>query len=168
VSDDATHAEAARRWRDYADGPADGARGNDKMTDIEAAIAACQLEKLPSMVAARARLAARYGQVLRELETGRGELSLPKDSSTRIWYRYAVELGEDIAAERFVSALAQRGIGAARPVEPWLDDPRRFPVASRAYARLVSLPLYPTLSDSEQDEVCDAVRRALAEARRPA
>ena len=57
-------AEFVREWRDYGDQPPDGTRLNDKMTDLEATLALCQLDRLGEMLSARQRLAERYHQAL--------------------------------------------------------------------------------------------------------
>jgi dTDP-4-amino-4,6-dideoxygalactose transaminase len=61
-----------------------------------------------------------------------------------------------------VEGLRQIGVGAARPVTDWRPTGGApCPVADRASARLVSLPLFPTLRDDEQDRVCDALEAVL-------
>ena len=83
----------------------------------------------------------------------RGVLALPEMLGERVWYRFAVEsLAMD--AVDAVERLRALGIGADLPVFDWrARDAAACPVADRAYRRLVSLPLYPMLTDAEQDRV---------------
>ena len=166
-------AESVRAWRDYGDEPPDGTRLNDKLSDVHAAIAGAQLERLDAMIAARQARAQRYHARLESAARRTGAFRLPaaprehasgpreQASAQRVWYRYVIELG-DRAATNVVADLRRRGIGAARPVTEWRPaGGSACPTADRAYARLVSLPLYPTLRDDEQDRVCEALEVVL-------
>jgi dTDP-4-amino-4,6-dideoxygalactose transaminase len=74
-----------------------------------------------------------------------------------VWYRYAVQVPGDAAP--LVRRLAELGVHAARPVEPWVDA---IPaVGAEAYRSLLSLPLFPTLTRAEQDRVVQALGAAL-------
>ncbi len=146
----------AASWRDYADQGADGRRLNDQMTDIEASLAICQLDRLDDMLAARRRLATRYSDLLADYASQSKAIGLPEAVADRVWYRFVVEM-RTIGASETVAYLQKRGIKAALPVESWVPDVEAYPVARRAFERLVSLPLYPTLTVLEQDRVIDAL-----------
>jgi perosamine synthetase len=166
VTDRAEVASAARAWRDYTNEPPDGTRLNDKLSDVHAAIALCQLERLDAMIAARDARAQRYHARLAPLSRSTGAFRLPALATARVWYRYAIELTEHGAAD-VVDALRRLGVGADRPVVDWRPAAGRpCPTADRAYARVVSLPLYPTLRDDEQERVCEALGAVLAGPRR--
>lgn len=148
-------ADFIRSARDYGDQAADPHRLNDKMTDLEASLVLAQLERLPDMIMTRKRLAERYLEHLGQV-AGNGTCRLPSVGGERIWYRFAVEM-LTVPAERAVSDLLPLGIQAAIPVTDW--RPKRSPVtpvADRAYRSLVSLPLYPRLTESDQDVVIAA------------
>ncbi len=156
LTDDAACAAWLREERDYADRAPAAGRLNDKPTELMAALARCQLRRLPEMLAARDTLAARYAELLAPL-AARGGLRLPAMPAGRVWYRYAVLVPG--AASDAVAALAADGVGAARPVEPWTEPGSG--ASAEAYRGLVSLPLYPTLTFAEQNRVVRALRRAL-------
>jgi dTDP-4-amino-4,6-dideoxygalactose transaminase len=157
VTDRADVAEVVRAWRDYGDEPPDGTRLNDKLSDVHAAIAACQLERLDEMIAARQARARRYQTRLSPAAQRTRAFRLPTWVASRVWYRYAIELSDRTAVE-VVEGMRRLGIGAARPVTDWRPaGGPACPVADRAYARVVSLPLYPTLSEDEQERVCEAL-----------
>lgn len=151
-------ADAVRAHRDYADQPPDGSRLNDRLNELAAALALCQLDRLGDMLEARARLAARYGRLL---ASAGDALGLPVESGDRAWYRYAVEL-HGIAVDAAVAGLARAGVHADAPVFDWRPPGSAAPVADRAYATLLSLPLYPTLRDEEQDRVAAALLELVA------
>jgi dTDP-4-amino-4,6-dideoxygalactose transaminase len=74
----------------------------------------------------------------------------------RVWYRYAVEMLEMTALD-VIDGLAKQGIQAAIPVTDWRKGARTTtPISDGAFARLVSLPLYPTLTLEEQRRVASA------------
>lgn len=159
LTDDDALAERIRCSRDYVDQAPAAWRLNDRMTDFTAAIARCQLARLPRTVARRAELAARYHIQLAGLVC-----RLPASVEGRVWYRYAVSTAD---AQSLVAHLASYGIAAAQPVEDWCgagitNAPMTTPVAIKAFRSLISLPLYPTLTDAEQDLVGSTLVQLLA------
>jgi perosamine synthetase len=156
LTDDPAAAAFVREWRDYTDKPAGAGRGNDKMTDLEAALALCQLARLGAMLEARRLRAQRYHDLLARAASRGNRFRLPSPAGPRVWYRYAVELLEGTAAE-VVEGMARRGVSAAEPVADWRPpEAPPCPVADRAYRGLVSLPLYPTLTEGEQARAAQA------------
>ncbi|MGH2885577.1 MAG: DegT/DnrJ/EryC1/StrS family aminotransferase, partial [Solirubrobacteraceae bacterium] len=159
---DATLVERVRAARDYGDQLPGAQKLNDKMTDVEAAIVREQLRRLPEMLSLRARCAARYAELLSPLVEA-GLVELPADVPGRIWYRYAVLLAT--ASSREVSEeMAARGVRAEQPVwdlraaAQWsegLED------TAAAFERALSLPLYPDLSEREQEYVASNFREVL-------
>ncbi len=155
-------ADFVRSARDYSDRPADGHRMNDKMNDLEASLVLAQLERLPEMIAAREAVANRY---LERLSDGRFQrvYRLPPKIKARVWYRFAVEM-LTTSAEKVVFGLERLGVHAACPVTDWRPaDSPAAPIADRAYRMLVSLPLYPTLTEQERDCVVSAFLKVCEE-----
>jgi dTDP-4-amino-4,6-dideoxygalactose transaminase len=103
------------------------------------------------MLARREALAGRYSECLAEAAAA-GAGVLPTDSSGRVWYRYVVAVDN---ASALRERLATHGILAAQPVDNWCADATP-PASASAHCRLLSLPLYPTLSGEEQDRVVEA------------
>ena len=109
------------------------------------------------MIAARQARARRYQTRLSPAAQRTRAFRLPTWVASRVWYRYAIQLSDRTAVE-VVEGMRRLGIGAARPVTDWRPTGGpACPVADRAYARVVSLPLYPTLSEDEQERVCEAL-----------
>jgi dTDP-4-amino-4,6-dideoxygalactose transaminase/methionyl-tRNA formyltransferase len=144
-------ADRIRSARDYADQPPAADRLNDKLAACAAALAGCQLDRLPAHLARRDFLARRYTEALAGVG-GDGSCRLPVETPGRVWYRYAIRLSGE--AGPVVAALRARGVVAARPVEPWGQPPG--PACAAAFERTISLPLYPALTEAEQDRVISA------------
>jgi UDP-4-amino-4,6-dideoxy-N-acetyl-beta-L-altrosamine transaminase len=130
---------------------------NYRMTDLQAALGASQLDRLDAFVAARRRLAARYRDRLAGLP-----LVLPPEDVSSAWHLYTVRLSDPGRRRAAFEALRAAGIGANVhyiPVhlQPWYHRlgfaPGDFPEAEAWYAGALTLPLYPGLRDAEQDEV---------------
>jgi len=145
---------------------------NYRMTDLQAALGLSQLDRLDDYVARRHALAARYDALLAELPVTR-PWQHPDSYSGLHLYVIRVAGGGDGERRRSVfEGLRTRGIGVNVhyiPVhlQPYYRAlgfaPGEFPNAEAYYAEAISLPMYPTLSEAEQDQVVAALREALAE-----
>lgn len=152
-----------RDRRDYGDQPPDGRNLNDKITEHAASLALAELDNLPAALAERASLASNYSALIAESPLS-GRLLAPAATEGRVWYRYTLELPERLTAARVVEAMKQAGVDAEQPVwdlrgcRYWTQD---LPVASEAFDRLISLPLYPGLTETEQERVVQALAEAV-------
>jgi len=153
LTQDPCLARRVKDARDYTDKPPGAWRLNDKMTDLEAALAECQLARLPQMISRREELAVRYGAFLERLRKQEG-VFLPREAAGRIWYRYSIHTGE---SQEVIDRLQDHRVNAAMPVDNWLEKISEFPVAMKAFRGNVSLPLYPSLTFEEQDAVVSAL-----------
>jgi dTDP-4-amino-4,6-dideoxygalactose transaminase/RimJ/RimL family protein N-acetyltransferase len=154
--------DRVRYARDYGDRLPNAAHLNDKLTDVEAAIALVQLRRLGEILRRRAERAAVYTSALSQVAE-RGLVVLPEDRPGRIWYRYAVRLTVD-GAHAFCERMAARGVRAEQPVwdlracKQWREG---LDQTVEAFERVVSLPLYPDLGRREQELVCDVFADAV-------
>ena len=138
------------------------------MTDIQAALGLHQLRRLPDFHLRRAAIARRYDLAFRDLE----ELELParRPHIEHAWHLYVVRIRLErltIDRARFVEELKARNIGTSVhfiPIhlhtyyrEKYGFKPEDYPVAFHAYQRLISLPLYPRMTDRDVDDVVEAV-----------
>lgn len=146
-----------RQWRDYTDQPADARRGNEKLSDLEAAIVLEQIKRLREFLKSRRGIALSYCKALAALP-----VILPSDGGNRVWYRYAISVGGG-NLDKIISGMAARGVSVARPVESWLSrrELAKFPNAKRAYEEILSLPLYPSLTPGEQAHAIASLRKVL-------
>lgn len=142
------------------------------LTDPAAAMGRVQLRRAQAMRDRRAAIAARYSSAFADLP-----LLLPADAgpdSLHAWHLYVVQLGEPARLDRdaFIAGMAERGVGCSvhfiplhqQPVWQQLAGLRDddFPVASAAIDRVVSLPIFSSMSDDQVDRVVAAVQQLVA------
>jgi len=149
------------------------------MTDVAASIGIHQLRKVETLRARREALAVRYDKAFQALD-----LQLPAhapNGDKHAWHLYVIRLKDNacIGRNEFIEAMASSGIGTSVHFIPlhlhpyWRDTysltPEQFPNATRAYERVVSLPLYPGLTSADQDRVIESVSGILGKntSRRP-
>ncbi len=143
------------------------------LTDIAAAIGLHQVRKADRLHQQRRRWAAHYTQKLGEIE----ELILPRQQPNRIhsWHLYAVRLRLDrlrIDRAACIEELKQMGIGTSvhwlpLHMHPYYRDtygyqPEDLPQAAALYPEIISLPLYPDMTEATVDYVCDALKTIIA------
>jgi|GEM_PF-552445 len=164
ATDKSAIADFVRSWRDCTDQPPEATRLNDKMNDLEAALALTQLDRLPRMIEKRALAAEIYHEKLASSASGNMIFELPDHEANRIWYRYIVRL-TGISAARMIDELAFRGIKADLPITKWHANYAGTPCvdADRAFEQNLSLPFFPTLASKEQARVCRAFIRIVEE-----
>ncbi|MDJ0663495.1 MAG: UDP-4-amino-4,6-dideoxy-N-acetyl-beta-L-altrosamine transaminase [Acidimicrobiia bacterium] len=144
---------------------------NYRLPDLNCALGISQLAKLPDWVEARRRIAARYNTAFADFD-GLRTLTEPEDR-TASWHLFPVIFeGPDSAAIRASAFENMRaaGIGVNVHYLPvYLHsyyrnlgyEPGLCPVAETAYAGLLSLPMWPGLTDEEQDRVVEMVGAAV-------
>ena len=160
ASSSAAHLAGVADLASHDERTEDRPRVNGLMGDLHAAILRVQLERLPELRERRAAIAGRYDEALAPLGISRP--ASPPGAEPLV-YRYCVRLQD---ADRCLDELNRRGIAARRPVHRplhrliGLDEP--FPHADRAQQEMVSLPLYPALSDREVERVIEEVRQCLS------
>jgi UDP-4-amino-4,6-dideoxy-N-acetyl-beta-L-altrosamine transaminase len=139
---------------------------NYRMTDIQAALGYSQLQRIHAFLARRRQLAARYDQAFEGLPLTRPWQHPDTVSS---WHLYVIRVDPALHASAF-ERLRQAGIGVNLhyipvPHEPHYRDlgfdPADWPEAERYYSEAITLPLYPALSDEEQNRVIAAVEDVL-------
>ncbi|NHC46375.1 DegT/DnrJ/EryC1/StrS family aminotransferase [Motilibacter aurantiacus] len=140
---------------------------NYRLPDVLCALGAAQLRRLPAFLARRDELVARYDQLL----SGVPGLRLPtrRADVEPAWHLYSVRVLDGRRREVF-DRLRAAGIGVQvnyipvywHPVFADLGYRRGMcPVAEAAYAEQLSLPLFPDMTDADQDRVVEALRGVL-------
>ena len=139
---------------------------NYRMTDIQAAIGLVQMGKLDSILAERRKLAARYAQLLGDCDW----LELPFEPSARLhtYQSYCIRLRSQRQREAIMADLAGRGIATRRGVmaihlEPFyrnLCPGVSLPVTEQCSAETLLLPLFPGLTDDEQQLIAESLLAA--------
>jgi dTDP-4-amino-4,6-dideoxygalactose transaminase len=134
---------------------------NCRLDEVQAALLRIQLNDLNARIAERRRLAQRYHQLLGGMVTVPAE----RDGEFHTYQTYLVQAD---CRDDLRSHLRANGIEAMvhYPVplhlQPAAADlgygPGRFPVAEALSERILSLPLFPGMSDDQQDMVAEQVR----------
>jgi perosamine synthetase len=142
---------------------------NHRLTALQAALGTSQLHRLDDVVAERSEIADRYDAVLSDIP-GVGLPPRPEGRRSA-WHLYAIELDpREYGCERdlLIDALRAEGIEATLhyPAVHLLalyrergGVPGTAPRAERLCERLVTLPLYPVMTVSDQDDVVLALQR---------
>jgi len=138
------------------------------MTDLVAALGLVQLGRLPEMQARRTAIAHRMNAAF----AGEPALMVPptSDEVDPAWHLYALRVQPEhlsIGRDQFIEELRARNIGTSVHFIPlshmtyyqerfgW--RPGMFPNADRYFEQEISLPLYPSMSDQDVDDVIAAV-----------
>jgi len=144
---------------------------NYRMTELQAALGVTQMERLDQYVARRHQLARRYDDLLAGLP-----VTTPwqhPDSYSGL-HLYVIRLQLDKIGKthrQAFEALRERGIGVNLHYIPVHTQPYyqrmgfrsgNFPEAERYYAEAISLPMFQTMTEAQQDEVIAALRKALS------
>jgi UDP-4-amino-4,6-dideoxy-N-acetyl-beta-L-altrosamine transaminase len=143
---------------------------NYRMTDLQAALGLSQLERLDRYVARRHDLARRYDDLLAGLPVAT-PVRDPANLSGLHLYTIRLDLARLAVSRRaVVDAMRARGIAVNVHYIPVHTQPYfqkagfgrgDFPEAERYYAEVITLPMYPTLSETQQTEVVAALRETL-------
>lgn len=137
-------------------------RYNFHMNGISAALALSQLRKLDWLVARRRELGRLYTDTLSSVEG----VVCPLVADTHVFFRYLVSVPRGAPVDALL-AFRDAGIEAGRGVYPPLhrflvaDAKAGFVGAEQAAATLVSIPLYPALSDSQVARILEVSVRVL-------
>lgn len=147
------------------------------LTDIAAALGISQLQKSERFWKVRERYAGLYDAGFADIQ----ELTRPRVEPhvQHAWHLYVIQLDLDrlcIGRNEFIEQLQQHDIGCSvhfiplhlHPYyrETWGYVPSQFPVAGAMYETIVSLPLYPKMTESDVQRVISVVRDLIQRYRR--
>jgi dTDP-4-amino-4,6-dideoxygalactose transaminase len=134
----------------------------ERLDTLQAAVLTAKLPYLPAWTAARRRLAARYDELLADLPVERPVVSPAADP---VWHLYVLRCGQ---RDALLEHLNRAGIGAGvhYPVplhlQPAYADlgyqPGDLPVTEFVAATCLSLPIYPEMTDAQQERVVAEIR----------
>ncbi|MFN3574562.1 MAG: UDP-4-amino-4,6-dideoxy-N-acetyl-beta-L-altrosamine transaminase [Phenylobacterium sp.] len=144
---------------------------NYRLPDILCALGLSQLRKLPRFAAGRRALAERYLASLAPLAPHVRPAASPEGSAAVLHLMTVLIDFEGLgrARDEVVEALRRRGVGSQVHYIPVHTQPYyrerygelRLPGAEAWYARALSLPLYPAMTDGDVDRVVEALTEAL-------
>lgn len=143
---------------------------NYRLSDVACAIGLAQLDRLDDMLAARARVAGWYREALAGIEG----LDLPCEDAggdRRGWFVFVVQLPRGRDRDGVIEGLRARGV-QSKPYLPAIHlmsyyretyghREGEFPVCEDVAARSVALPFFPRMTESQVEQVSDALRAVL-------
>jgi dTDP-4-amino-4,6-dideoxygalactose transaminase len=146
---------------------------NYRLTDLQCALGLSQLRRLDSFLTRRREIVATYNAAFAELDwLGTPGLREPADAAIASWHLYTVQIDFAALGRSRTDAMVQlRAAGVGTQVlyipvhlQPWYRNtygygPGKCPHAEAFYARTLSLPLFPAMTDRDVAVVIDAVRR---------
>lgn len=178
TTDDPELAAHARKLHTYGIEPAlarEGARDlplpsfdeagfNYRMSDIAAAVMSVQLGRLPALLAARRRIAARYAELLGDLDLVTLPTALPDREHP--WQSYVVTLDPALDRGAVATELRARGVQCnfgtyASHLQPVYGADYSLPVSADLFARHLAIPMHANLTDAEAETVASALREVV-------
>ena len=145
---------------------------NYRITDFSCALGISQLKKLDNWLVRRREIVNRYNKGFSSVSEVQIPYNAPGCDSA--WHLYIIRLNLDqlrVNRESIFKALRAENIGVNVhyiPI-PWLSLYQKlgyikgdYPVAENAYERMITLPLYPAMSDNDIDDVIESVKKVIA------
>lgn len=137
---------------------------NYRLTDVQASLGTSQLSNLAAWIGRRHEIADRYDNALKNLP-----VSCPsrENHSRSALHLYPIQVEDRL---RVFNELRSKGIGVNVHYIPIHTQPYyrdlgfqsgQFPISEAYYAHAISLPMFATLSETEQDRVIQALRETL-------
>jgi dTDP-4-amino-4,6-dideoxygalactose transaminase len=154
TSDSKELIDQVKDLREYDKNKTYHVRYNYKMTDIQAAMGRVQLSRLGEFIRRRRKIAKSYQKALESFD-----FKLPPHQPGHIYYRYVIEFKIDSTS--LIRKLMEKGIACARPVHMPLHlilNLKDYSITESVWRRSISIPLYPSLSDSESEQVIAALK----------
>lgn len=182
LTNDDHWAEIARSLRNQGRGQSGGWLAyetlgyNYRLSEIHCALGRAQLSRIDEILAARARVAEKYDDMLAQVP----EIETPYTSSEidMSWFVYVVKLTPEFTVgqrDRILDYLRTSGIGCSNyfpciHLEPFYRNRfvfarGDFPIAESISDRSIALPFYAELPDDDQRRVITTLRQAIAAAR---
>ena len=141
---------------------------NYRMTDMQAALGRSQLARLPEFISRRREIAKRYAVLLAGMPV---TIPWQHAEGRSAWHLYVIRVHDARRHRQVFESLRAGGIGVNLHYIPVHMQPhyRRmgfevgdYPQAEQYYAEAISLPMFHRLTDEQQDQVVDELRRVLA------
>lgn len=145
---------------------------NYRLTDMQAALLSSQLDKLPVFSKRRKEIVSRYNEAFRDVDGIIVQKEIPESDTTR--HLYIIQLDLDVltcSRRQFFDAMDAENIHCQIhyipvyyfPYYQKLSYPKGLcPNAERLYERILSIPLYYSLTDEQVEEVILAVKKICA------
>jgi len=148
ISTDKELVEQVKDFREFDEREDYKARFNFQMTDIQAAIGRVQLKKLPNFLKRREEIFQRYKK------EGLDLLDVDEDAKHISPVRYRAIL-KTANPQKIISSLQNIGVKSIIPTDEYIisQNKTKYPNSSKFTKETLSLPIYPSLKDSELDHI---------------
>lgn len=138
-------------------------RFNYRMHNVDAAFGAQAIKSLPAILKRRSEIQRQYDEIFR---AWRDKVTLlhHEGQPGTVPQKYVVMLNDAALTDRFVAGMNNAGIAAINELVCFFrsEEASRYPNASSARKRLVLIPFYEALSESEVSYACETADRVLA------
>lgn len=144
---------------------------NYRITDMQAALLSSQLDKLDMFVARRKELVKRYDEEFHKIPEITIQKEIPESDTVR--HLYILQLNLEMlkcGRKKIFDALQAEGVGVNVHYIPVYTFPYYrslgyrvgiCPNAERLYERIISIPLYYSLTNDEQDKIVRAIKKVI-------
>jgi perosamine synthetase len=147
------------------------------LTDMASALGIPQLRKCHDFGKIRHRYAMLYHDAFRDVP----EIIVPhvNEGIEHAWHLYVIQLDLKrlrIGRDEMIDLLKQEGIGTSvhfipLHLHPYYSNnstysPETFPIANQVFTRIISLPIYPKMTDTDVQRVIEVVKRLIQKYRR--
>jgi perosamine synthetase len=133
-----------------------------KMTDMQAALGLSQLKNLDRFILRRFEIALMYDDILNSANIEKPHIHAAYEK--QVFFRYIIQISKDV--EPVARKLLSKGIEIGRGVYPLLhyftkDPKERFPNAEKCIRTLISVPIYPSLTDADARFIATEVKKVV-------
>ena len=145
---------------------------NYRLTDFQAAMLSSQLKKLDDFKTKRKRIVAKYNDAFKDLSGIIVQKEIEKSDTCRHLYIIRLDLDKlNCTRREFFDAMSAENVQCQIHYVPvyWFPYYKHLgykeglcPNAEEVYKGILSIPLYPSLSDSDVDDVIEAVKKLVA------
>lgn len=142
---------------------------NIRMSDLTAALGCSQVNRVSTLIGKRQQVAQKYNELFADVDGVRPHTS--RSNATHVYQLYTVELADWVDREEVIKTVTQQNISSKVYWDPpvhqteyyteTVEDVPTLPVTERIASRVLSLPMHPSLSESEIEQVVSGVSTAL-------
>ncbi len=142
---------------------------NYRMTDFQAALLCSQMNRLDFFVSRRKEIVARYNEAFKDLDGLIVQQEIPESDTSRHLYVIRLDLKKlKCTRKQFFEAMSAENVQCQVHYVPvyWMPVYHKMghkkgecPVAEEVYSGIMSIPLYPKLTDSDVEDVIRAVTK---------
>lgn len=144
---------------------------NYRITDFQCALGMSQLKKLDKFIERRQEIVKMYNEEFKSIE----EVTIPyvKPEVKHAWHIYTILIDKNIDRDKFFNLMKSKGIGVNVHYIPTYKfsyykknfdfNDKDFPVTESVFKRIITLPLFPSMSDKDVCEVITAVKNTIKE-----